>query len=101
MRVRKPAPQLIATTTSEVPLQELEQTPSGSQINIEELNVEAKVETTIDDKVEHVQVHSVDSIEFLDYSNGRILTALSYAIWCIVLVANVYAIVMLILKIKT
>jgi len=32
---------------------------------------------------------------FLDYSNSRAVACLAYAVWCVVLVANVYAIVML------
>lgn len=34
----------------------------------------------------------------LDFSNGRLVNMVAYAVWCVVLVANVYAIVMLILR---
>lgn len=35
---------------------------------------------------------------FIDFSNGRLVNMISYAVWCVVLVANVYAIVMLLLR---
>jgi metal iron transporter len=34
----------------------------------------------------------------LDFSNGRLVNMVAYAVWCVVLVANVYAIVMLLLR---
>ncbi|KAF9471062.1 natural resistance-associated macrophage protein [Pholiota conissans] len=50
-------------------------------------------------KVEPAQVVQVtnSSEETIDYSNGRWFASLSYVIWCIVLIANAYAIVMLFL----
>jgi len=37
--------------------------------------------------------------EFIDYSNGRLLTILSYTFWSVIFTANAYAVVTLFLRI--
>ena len=39
--------------------------------------------------------------ETIDYSNGFLLTTLSYLAWSVIVIANAYAIVMLCLRINT
>ncbi|KAF8971491.1 natural resistance-associated macrophage protein-domain-containing protein [Flammula alnicola] len=81
MRVRKPPPEV--RETDKTPPQVLELKMEMEQVpgNLEILEFE---ETT-------------EKEETLDFSNGRWLASLSYVIWCVVLVANAYAIVMLVL----
>ncbi|KAE9410709.1 Nramp-domain-containing protein [Gymnopus androsaceus JB14] len=38
---------------------------------------------------------SIDTSEYIDYSNGRIMSTLAYLIWALILVANVYTMVVL------
>lgn len=38
--------------------------------------------------------------EFIDYSNGLLLATLSYTIWGVIFIANVYAIVMLCMDVE-
>ncbi|CAA7258760.1 unnamed protein product [Cyclocybe aegerita] len=83
MRVRKPTP----PTESSVPSQE-ETVPNDIAV------LEIEEPTIATEKiVEKIRVEVRE--ETVDFSNGRFLTALSYVIWCVVLVANAYAIVML------
>ncbi|KXN83609.1 Manganese transporter SMF1 [Leucoagaricus sp. SymC.cos] len=49
-------------------------------------------------KIPTPAIKSANDIEFLDFSNGKLVIALAYAIWCVVLVANAYAIVMLVIQ---
>lgn len=44
------------------------------------------------------QIVRIMEEETVDFSNGLSLASLAYVIWCIVLVANTYAIVMLFLR---
>lgn len=77
MQVRKPVQQLVETDGASI--HQVEETP-----NLGDKPLAEKVETS------SVVIH-----ETIDFSNGRILSSIAYAIWCVVLVANVYAIVML------
>ncbi|KAF9568538.1 Nramp-domain-containing protein [Agrocybe pediades] len=97
MRVRKPSPELITTVASDAPPQGTEEMQNGNDSGLEE-KIEMREAAIEDSKAEQVQVDPVYPTEFLDYSNSRTLCALSYVIWCIVLVANAYAIVMLMIK---
>ncbi|KAJ3513552.1 hypothetical protein NLJ89_g2884 [Agrocybe chaxingu] len=87
MRVRKPAPPA-TTESSSVPSQE-ETVPND--IAVLEIEEPAIAREKIAEKTHVEEVRE----ETIDFSNGRFLTALSYIIWCVVLVANAYAIVML------
>jgi metal iron transporter len=80
MRVRKPVQQLVET--DEVSVHQIEEVPN------------------LGDKplAEKAEVSSVLIHETIDFSNGRILSTVAYAIWSVVLVANAYAIVMLAIK---
>ena len=81
MRVRKPPPDIIVS----------EETPSEEKIDgvvVEENEVDVA-------QIAKHQEQGVAPQETIDYSNGRVLTTLSYGVWCIVFVANAYAIVML------
>ncbi|KAF8078297.1 natural resistance-associated macrophage protein-domain-containing protein [Lyophyllum atratum] len=77
MRVRKPIRQLVET--DEASIHQVEEAPSLGDKPLAE-----KVETS-----------SIILHETIDFSNGRILSCVAYGIWCVVLVANMYAIVML------
>lgn len=96
MRVRK-HPESIEVDVSPDP--ESMQKPDEDQVDLNTVKIEvdhAVVETI---KVaDQDQGDRAKRKEFLDYSNGRFIVALSYVIWCIVLVANAYAIVMLFLR---
>ncbi|KAF8203212.1 natural resistance-associated macrophage protein-domain-containing protein [Pholiota molesta] len=119
MRVRKPPGELIETVESahsgngditpelaELEVVEMEQVGGGvlhghghadSPLEILEF-ADVVILQTAKANVEPIQVVQVtDSAETIDYSNGRWLASLSYVIWCIVLIANAYAIVMLFL----
>lgn len=38
---------------------------------------------------------SIDNIEYIDYSNSRLMSALAYLIWAVILITNVYTMVAL------
>ena len=96
MRVRKPQ-EIVEVEV--VPVPEESQVLDENQVDQDAVKVEV-------DHIEIVAVKALDkdqgdrtaSGEYLDFSNGRIIAALSYAIWGIVLVANAYAIVMLFVR---
>lgn len=101
MQVRNPTPEIVQTEVSppqdlELDLDlELEPTPNEKQGCV----VVSK--TTADDRiVECLKVEQSQAAlkDYIDFSNGRLITGLAYVIWCITLIANVYAIVMLIMK---
>ena len=75
MRVRVTPPDVIGPGTT--PLQEV---------------------TSLDSLVEEIQEDVRP--ESIDYSNGLLLTSLSYIIWGVVFIANSYAIVMLLVRAK-
>ncbi|KAH9487086.1 Iron transporter SMF3 [Psilocybe cubensis] len=94
MQVRTTPPELVRSDVclyqgQDEPAQDDEHNETVSKIEIE------AIESI---KIEPATVEQVVPIEYLDFSNGRFMTALAYVIWCIVLVANVYAIVMLIVR---
>ncbi|GLB36450.1 putative natural resistance-associated macrophage protein [Lyophyllum shimeji] len=80
MRVRKPVRQLV------------EADGDGTSIHHAEEEVPHAGNTPLAEKVE---TSSVVIHETIDFSNGRVLSSLAYAIWAVVMIANVYAIVML------
>ena len=96
MRVRKPQ---AIVEVEVIPVPEESQVLDENQVDQDAVKVEV-------DHIEIVAVKALDkdqgdrtaSGEYLDFSNGRIIAALSYAIWGIVLVANAYAIVMLFVR---
>ena len=98
MRVRKPQ-EIVEVEV--VPVPEESQVLDENQVDHGQDAVKVEV-----DHIEIVAVKALDkdqgdrtaSGEYLDFSNGRIIAALSYAIWGIVLVANAYAIVMLFVR---
>lgn len=78
MRVRKPPPPLVEEVL--VPAPEVPSNP--------------------DDKIECIPVDRPDGSlvtveETVDFSNGRVMMGVSFAIWIVVVLANSYAIVML------
>ncbi|PPQ69625.1 hypothetical protein CVT25_013708 [Psilocybe cyanescens] len=96
MQVRKPPPELVKSDVS--PFQEQEQAQDDEHNGSEVSKIEIEIEMIESIKIEQTAVEQAVSKEYVDFSNGRFLTALAYVIWCIVLVANAYAIVMLILR---
>ncbi|KAF8807262.1 natural resistance-associated macrophage protein [Phlegmacium glaucopus] len=80
MRVRVTPADVVGPDTS--PLQEVTNFPVEGLQELQELQEDVRPES-------------------VDYSNGLLLTTLSYAIWAVVLVANAYAIVMLIMRVKS
>ncbi|KDR84835.1 hypothetical protein GALMADRAFT_233253 [Galerina marginata CBS 339.88] len=97
MRVRKPPPEIIGTEVSPISEPEQAQNESAVDFEIEKLEVADPVIQTM--KIaQEPQLGRGVLTEYVDFSNGRILTSLSYVIWCIVLIANAYAIVMLFVR---
>lgn len=95
MRVRKPLPRLVESDESSI--QDPDQRPSmesavAAPVSIQTPRVPEGAERHRG-KVEKAAVNFTP--ETVDYSNSRVITCLSYVIWSIVLVANVYAIVMI------
>ncbi|KAF8898422.1 natural resistance-associated macrophage protein-domain-containing protein [Infundibulicybe gibba] len=80
MGVRKPPPRLIEYETTST---------HGSD------HISTVIEGKEGDDSAKVEEQSIAIRETIDYSNGRILSCISYAIWVVVLVANAYAIVMI------
>jgi len=85
MRVRKPVESV--TDSEETSSDSNEETQRADEV-LEDINAV---------KVAEKGQCEIASEETVDFSNGRVLMTLSYAIWCVVLVANAYAIVMLII----
>ncbi|KAF9056670.1 natural resistance-associated macrophage protein-domain-containing protein [Panaeolus papilionaceus] len=98
MQVRKPAP-IEPTQSSDLPQPGEGDLPNADLEKLTDDKSEDKhrTEVKIVERIEELQVISRKD-GMIDYSNGRVLTALAYAIWCVVLVANAYAIVMLFIK---
>ncbi|KAF8905430.1 natural resistance-associated macrophage protein-domain-containing protein [Gymnopilus junonius] len=96
MRVWKPQ-EIIEAEVAPIP--ELTQEPHENQVDLDAVKVEAEhMEISTIKVAEQDKVDRMVRKEYLDYSNGRFTAALAYVIWCIVLVANAYAIVMLFLR---
>lgn len=74
---------------------EIETESEQMQAGLVVLEKETTMKATI---LETSQVMAVEAEEFVDYSNNRWLAATSYAIWCVIVVANAYAIVMLVVN---
>jgi metal iron transporter len=102
MRVRKPiASSSKASLDDNVSIHEhMRPTNEISVVSRPHLAHKESVEKGLEEKIETatISVTPYRSDEFIDYSNSRWLCYLSYAIWCVVLCANVYAIVMLFLQ---
>lgn len=69
------------------PVTPVSDAPVAASITVVERNFDS-----LDDSIKH---SSTQEYGVIDFSNGYILTAVAYAIWVVVLIANVYAIVML------
>ena len=84
MRVKKP-PQEVAVVS---------QTEKGPE------QISAAFEVSDSGESETVKTGNVPNVqeETADFSNSLMLASLAYVIWCIVLVANAYAIAMLFLN---
>lgn len=80
--------------------------PPQPLVEIEEMSIQDESRESIEiaqEQESKAMAHKVETAsvvihETIDYSNGRLLSAVSYAIWSVVLVANVYAIVMLAMR---
>lgn len=83
MRVQKP------------PQEVVDQTKKGQ----EQISVAFEISESQRNKSENQNqiVQNVEE-ETVDFSNSIMLASLAYAIWCVILVANAYAIVMLFLN---
>ncbi|KAG1826250.1 natural resistance-associated macrophage protein-domain-containing protein [Suillus subaureus] len=66
--------------------------PVTTGIAVVERNIESH-----DDSIKHSSTQTCETEEYdvIDFSNGYIVTVLAWAIWVVILIANVYAIVML------
>ncbi|PPQ62803.1 hypothetical protein CVT24_000497 [Panaeolus cyanescens] len=95
MQVRKPQP--VESTHSSEGLAPGEGDVSNADCEKPTDDEKHRTEIKIVERIEELQVITRKT-DMIDYSNGRILTALACAIWCVVLVANAYAIVMLFIK---
>lgn len=95
---------LIYLTSSEVVMRVRK--PPQPLVEIEEMSIQDESRESIEiaqEQESKAMAHKVETAsvvihETIDYSNGRLLSAVSYAIWSVVLVANVYAIVMLAMR---
>ena len=99
MRVPRPRQALVETET-ESKTDEAVPTENVPEIGIAQAHVNLEMEfkeTIIKTAMQAAQVVPVEAEEFIDYSNTRWLAAISYVIWCVIVVANAYAIVMLFL----
>ncbi|RDB29515.1 Manganese transporter pdt1 [Hypsizygus marmoreus] len=85
MRVRKPVHGLV-------------EADAASLHEVEDFSVDEEPKLDSTPIAQKAEIASVVVHETIDFSNGRILSAVAYAIWSIVLVANAYAIAMLAMK---
>lgn len=96
MRVRKPVIVTSAGATGEA--EEKPSFPTENRSYSEEPTVHPTLPS--DNDVEKSGVTAMTTEHgFLDFSNSRIMVCLAYAIWCVILAANMYAIVMLVMKV--
>ncbi len=92
MRVRKPAS--VISTGADGEAKDSSPPPAVIDCHSEELAAPTNSPPEKDvERLETVSVKTGD--EFIDFSNSRVVACVAYAIWCVVLVANAYAIVML------
>ncbi|KAF9015016.1 natural resistance-associated macrophage protein-domain-containing protein [Cyathus striatus] len=101
MRIRKPTASSKASLDDSVSIHEHSRPANEISVVLRpHLAHKESVEKGLEEKIETatISVTPYGSDEFIDYSNSRWLRYLSYAIWCVVLCANVYAIVMLFLQ---
>ncbi|KAF8168258.1 natural resistance-associated macrophage protein [Crassisporium funariophilum] len=96
MRVRKPPPDIIESEVTPIG----EQEELFSDLDVLSSDLQPVIDTSNIEEKKKAQVLCTSIPETIDFSNGRMLIALSYVIWCVVLVANAYAIVMLFLRSK-
>jgi len=87
MRVQKPPQEAEVVDQTKT---EPEQTSAAFEIS--DLGESQTVKTAYQNQI----VRSVE--ETADFSNGLMLASLAYVIWCVILVANAYAIAMLFLR---
>ena len=95
MRVRVTPPDVIQPETP--PLQTV---PSHNSLEVQEVQADR------DDGLDTISPEDIPNFddrmpETIDYSNGLFITVLSYVAWCVIFVANAYAIVMLCLRANT
>ncbi|KAF5384685.1 hypothetical protein D9757_006220 [Collybiopsis confluens] len=118
MRVKRPStpplppppPSSIDTKTCQEPLEDssvqatVPAVPSeGNDNSIHEEPAEEPISPSppiVDEKVAHnfgiedcVDAASIDEPEYVDYSNSLLVSIFAYLVWCVILVANVYAMV--------
>lgn len=102
MRVPRPRDALVETETETESKDDAAAPTDGvPEVGIAQAHVNLEMEfkeTIIKTAMESAQVMPVEAEEFIDYSNTRWLTTISYVIWCVIVVANAYAIVMLFLR---
>ncbi|KAJ3785276.1 natural resistance-associated macrophage protein-domain-containing protein [Lentinula aff. detonsa] len=106
MRVRKPPPsaetiilentsihtsEIVATSASEPSLR-----GSIQEVEIEESSRDPSGKPTHKSEIEEISnAISINDIEYIDYSNSRLLSACAYLIWAVILITNVYTMVAL------
>lgn len=97
MRVRRPPPEVIESI--EKPTREDINPILDDALVLPDPDIQTIYlpEHIVDEKAE---INSIILDEYIDYSNGRWLMAISYAIWSVVILANGYAIVSLLKKVE-
>lgn len=89
MRVRKPVPRLI--DCDETSLHPLEHPLDYTGVTTSARQEPDDAEKPMAERPSSIDIHH----ETIDFSNSRLLSFISYAIWSVVVVANGYAITML------
>ncbi|TFK41312.1 natural resistance-associated macrophage protein-domain-containing protein [Crucibulum laeve] len=100
MRVRKPVPALVETETDETSIQDLPHDRICTEVEYTD-GAPIALAMPVEEKItgQKVETSSVEMAkDYIDFSNSRWLACLSYVVWCVVLVANAYAIVMLLMR---
>jgi metal iron transporter len=115
MRVRKPSPSPLSPVDIKIPQERCEDSSVHATENalaaplersahgsIQEVPIEDEPLHTLDDKVAqdygiefNPEMVSLDESEYIDYSNGPLMSISAYLIWAAILAANVYAMVAL------
>lgn len=96
MRVRVTPPDVVQSETP--PIQESLPSLNSLSDEIQEIPGDAGPDTI---PPEDVPSFHDGTPEVIDYSNGSLLTILSYIIWGVIFIANVYAIVMLFMGVNS
>ena len=93
MRVRVTPPDVMEPgTPSPIPIR------NSPTLGIQEIQGDLGLDTIPSEDVPNFDDRMPETI---DYSNGFLLTALSYLAWSVIVIANAYAIVMLCLRVDT